>query len=151
MKWCLLTKSWESELLPYLNMKVWHIGLNPKQKVQLTFLHHRVLQVKIIFRLNFLNLLCLLALIIHELLVLGSKKLRFNYNRRLLRVMSSNGVALENKTILTPPPPPPLHSKLGCLLSSTGSLNSRPTLHEGVGEEKLYFPFLSWQNVREAH
>ena len=34
--------------------------------------------------------------------------------------MSSNGVALENKTILTPPPP--LHSKLGCLLSSTGTV-----------------------------
>ena len=81
MKWYLLPKSWESELLPYLNMKVWHIGVNPEQKVQLTLLHHKVLQVKIIFRLNFLNLLCLLALKIHELLGLGSKKLRFKLQR----------------------------------------------------------------------
>ena len=55
----------------------------------------------------------------------------------------------ENKTIHIPPPP--LNSKLGCLLFSTGSLNSGTTLHGmmdglggggGGGGRKLYFPLL---------
>ena len=52
-----------------------------------------------------------------------------------------NGVTSENKTIHTPPPPPPLHSKLGCLLFPTGSLNSSTTTYcmERVGDRKLYF------------
>ena len=56
--------------------------------------------------------------------------------------MSSNGVALENKTILTPPPP--LHSKLGCLLSSTGTVAWTVVQHCMEGwetDETLYFPF----------
>ena len=49
----------------------------------------------------------------------------------------------ENKTIHIPPPP--LNSKLGCLLFSTGSLNSGTTLHGmmdglGGGREKVLFP-----------
>ena len=57
-----------------------------------------------------------------------------------------------NKTIHTPAPS---HSKLGCLLFSTGSLNSSTTLLGGGGggggggaqEGKLYFPFWSWQEA----
>ena len=52
-------------------------------------------------------------------------------------------VISENKTIRIPPPP--LNSKLGCLLFSTGSLNSGTTLHGmmdglGGGREKALFP-----------
>ena len=50
-------------------------------------------------------------------------------------------IASENKTIHTHPSP--LHSKLGCLLFSTSSLNSSTTLPvEGMGKEKLHFSLL---------
>ena len=71
---------------------------------------------------------------------------------KIVETLSSNGVTSENKTIHTPPPPPPLHSKLGCLLFPTGSLNSSTTTYcmERVGTESFIFSFLSWQNIREA-
>ena len=61
-----------------------------------------------------------------------------------------------NKTIHSPSPLSFKVVLLGCLLFSTGSLNSSTTLHGGGGggggggaqEGKLYFPFWSWQ---EAH
>ena len=66
----------------------------------------------------------------------------------IVRLLSSKyGVTYENKTIHTPPPP--LHSKLGCLLISTGRLNSCTTLHGGA-RESFIFPFLIWQKVREV-
>ena len=47
-------------------------------------------------------------------------------------------------SIMLTPPPPPLHSKLGCLLFSTGSSNSGTTLHGGDGGGKaLLTPFNS--------
>ena len=60
----------------------------------------------------------------------------------IFRPLSSKyGVTYENKTIHTPPPP--LHSKLGCLLISTGRLKSCTTLQEEGGRRrgygKLYF------------
>ena len=36
---------------------------------------------------------------------------------------------------------------LGCLLFTTGSLNSGTTLHGGGGEWKLHFPFLTLANI----
>ena len=126
-------------------MKVWHIRLNPKQKVQLTLLHHKVLQVKIIFRLNFLNLLCLLALI-HELLGLGSKKLRFKLQPQIVETCPQMGQLWRTKQS-SRLPSPLLRVGMFAVFYRHSSLNSGPTLHGGVGEEKLYFPFLSWQNV----
>ena len=49
---------------------------------------------------------------------------------------SSDGVPLENKTIIHTPP---LHSKLGCLFLSTGDSHRGKTCNEGVGEGKIYF------------
>ena len=48
----------------------------------------------------------------------------------------SDGVPLENKTIIHTPP---LHSKLGCLFLSTGDSHRGKTCNEGVGEGKIYF------------
>ena len=59
---------------------------------------------------------------------------------------SKYGVSYKNKTIHTPPHP--LHSKLGCLLISTGSSTSCTTLHGGA-RESFIFHFLIWQKVRE--
>ena len=44
---------------------------------------------------------------------------------------------LHSKSFFNPQPSPPLHSKLGCLLFSTGSSNSGTTLH---GEEVVKRP-----------
>ena len=55
---------------------------------------------------------------------------------------SKYGVSYKNKTIHTPPPS--LHSKLGCLLISTGSSNSCTThCMEGLRNRKLYFPLFN--------
>ena len=63
---------------------------------------------------------------------------------QIVDTLSLNGVyiASKNKTIHTHPSP--LHSKLGCLLFSTSSLNTNgTTLHmEGIGREKLHFSLL---------
>ena len=52
---------------------------------------------------------------------------RATISTKIIEKLYSNRVTLENKTIHTPPPTVPLHSKLGCWLFSTGSLNSRTT------------------------
>ena len=64
----------------------------------------------------------------------------------IFRPLSSKyGITYKNKTIHTPPPP--LHSKLGCLLISTGRLKSCTTLQEEGGRRrgygKLYFSFFN--------
>ena len=46
-----------------------------------------------------------------------------------------------------PSPYPPVKVGMFAVFYRHSTLNSGPTLHGGVGEEKLYFPFLSWQNV----
>ena len=52
----------------------------------------------------------------------------------------SNRVTSKNKGVHIPPPP--LHSKLGCLLFSTGSSNSSTALHGEDGEgTALFSPF----------
>ena len=57
---------------------------------------------------------------------------------KLVGTLYSNRVTSENKRNYTPP----LHSKLRCLLFSTGSSNSGTTLHGGDGEGKtLLCPF----------
>ena len=70
-----------------------------------------------------------------------------------MALLHSNRVISENKTIHIPPPP--LNSKLGCLLFSTGSLNSGTTLHGmmdgwGGGGRKLYFPLLQSVKCRKG-
>ena len=55
---------------------------------------------------------------------------------KLVETLYSNRVTSHKKETT------PLHSKLGCLLFSTGSSNSGTTLHGGDGEEKaLLYPF----------
>ena len=57
---------------------------------------------------------------------------------KLVETLYSNRVTSENKINYTPP----LHSKLECLLFSTGSSNSGTTLQGGDGEGKaLLYPF----------
>ena len=59
---------------------------------------------------------------------------------KLVDTLYSNRVTSENKRNYTPP----LHSKLECLLFSTGSSNSGTTLHGGEGEGKaLLYPLKS--------
>ena len=59
---------------------------------------------------------------------------------KIVETLYSNKVTSKNKTIDTPPPL--LHSQLGCLLFSVGSLNSGTTMHGGDGEGKaLFSPF----------
>ena len=53
-----------------------------------------------------------------------------------------------NKTIHTPAPS---HSKLGCLLFSTGSLNSSTTLLGGGGEVRKRESFISPFEVGKKH
>ena len=55
---------------------------------------------------------------------------------KLVETLYSNRVTSHKKEIT------PLHSKLGCLLFSTGSSNSGTTLHGGDGEGKLYYTLL---------
>ena len=57
---------------------------------------------------------------------------------KIIEKVSLNGVTSENKTIHSPPPP--LHSKLACLLFSSGSLGSSTTLHGDDGGGKALFP-----------
>ena len=69
------------------------------------------------------------------------KFLTYNIGDKIAETLCSNRVTSENKTIHTLTPP--LHSKLGCLLFSTGGLNSGTTLHGGDRGRKalLFAPF----------
>ena len=58
---------------------------------------------------------------------------------------SSDGVPLENKTIIHTPP---LHSKLGCLFLSTVTRTEAKLAMRGWGKERYIFPFFSWKHVR---
>ena len=71
----------------------------------------------------------------------------------IVRPLSSKyGVSYVNKTIHTHPTP--LHSKLGCLLISTGRLNSCTTLQEEGGRRrgygKLYFPLFNLEKSQRC-
>ena len=55
---------------------------------------------------------------------------------KLVETLYSNRVTSHKKETT------PLHSKLGCLLFSTGSSNSGTTLHGGNGVGKLYYTLL---------
>ena len=52
---------------------------------------------------------------------------------KITETLSLNGVTSKNRTIHPPPPLFLFHRKLGCLLFSTGSLNSGTTSHGGCG------------------
>ena len=72
-----------------------------------------------------------------------------NYNRRQTcwDIVLKQGNFREQKKLHSSPPfkrnyTPPLHSKLGCLLFSTGSSNSRTTLHGGDGGGKALYTLL---------
>ena len=59
---------------------------------------------------------------------------------KIVETLYSNRVTTEDKK--STPLPHPVHSKLGCLLFSTGSLNSYTTLHGRYGGGKaLLSPF----------
>ena len=59
---------------------------------------------------------------------------------KIVETLFSNRVTSGNKRIHTPPPP--LHSKLGCLLSSIGSLNSEKNIAwRGWGRKSFISPF----------
>ena len=61
---------------------------------------------------------------------------------KIFKTLFSNGITSENKIIHIAPPPPPIHSKLGCLLFSTGGSNSGTPLNGGGGGGKaLFCPF----------
>ena len=57
---------------------------------------------------------------------------------KIVETLNSNRVTSANKTVHTTP----FHSKLGCLLFSTGNTNSDTTLHRGMREGKIYFLLL---------
>ena len=82
------------------------------------------------------------------------KPLNCSYNQWqnnfiIVERLSSNEETSENKTIHTPLLP--IHSKLGCLLSSAGGSNSGTTWCGGNGgKESFILRFLCWQNIRGA-
>ena len=64
---------------------------------------------------------------------------------KIAETLSSSGIHCVYvwKIKQSTPLPSLLHSKFGCLLFSTGSLNSSTTLHEGVGRgEALFSAFM---------
>ena len=90
----------------------------------------------------FSNIRCLGKSLFHVIILKNFHGDHITIGDKIVETMSVN------KTIHTPLLS---HSKLGCLLFSTGSLNSGTTWHGGGGggvqQGKLYFPFWSWQEA----
>ena len=77
-------------------------------------------------------------------------KARLNHtiSEKIFKTSSPNGATSESKTIHIPP----LHSKLGSLLFSTITPTEAQHYKKRCRRESWtrIFPFLSWQNIREA-
>ena len=140
-------------LLNQLTLPYWYIYFSPSSVLKIAFtcickindnkginIGEEVI-LALTMRLKYKN--CRLILNFHCLQGLkgkGNWESTNNWQKNCWDIVS-NQIGKLQRTKQSTPLPPPFHSKLGCLLFSTGSSNNSTTLQGGWGRESFIFPF----------